>query len=330
MSDIDFVVTWVDSSDENWLQQFKSYKFIESGDSSDVRFRNWDNFYFWFRGVEKFAPWVRKVHLITSGHLPEWLNTNHQKLNIIKHEDYIDSKFLPTFNSVVIENNIPLIDDISDKFVLFNDDFFITGPISPERFFQQDLPCDMAVINALSGDGNSAIIMNMLALINSNYDKRDVINNNLHKWYNFRYGIHILKNFLLIPWPHFTGFVEPHMPQPYLKSKMKKIFKRYNSEFMETNKFRFRNKSNINHYLYRYEHLVSGEFYPYNVYQDVSYHDVSDENYIKICEDIKLNDCKIKVINDSNMEDFIAIKNAINEALYSIFPEKCSFETDVL
>lgn len=326
MIEIDFVVTWVDNTDQNWVCNYNKYRKLELGDSSSVRFRNWNNFHYWLRGVEKFAPWVRKVHLVTAGHLPKWLNVNHEKLNIIKHEEYIENEYLPTFNSVVIENSIHLVEEISEKFVLFNDDFFITSPVDPERFFKNELPCDMAVQNALSGDGNSAMIMNMLSLINANYNKRDVVYRNLTKWFNLTYKEHLLKNILLAPWPNFTGFVEPHMPQPYLKSSMRLSYEKYKSSFMSTNKYKFRNNSNINHYLFRYEQLMSGNFIPSDIYSGVRYYDVNECNFLNVCEDIESNRNEIVVINDSNMNDFDMICESINNSFSKIFPEKSSFE----
>lgn len=33
--------------------------------NSDKAYREWGTFKYWFRGVEKFAPWVNKVYLVT-------------------------------------------------------------------------------------------------------------------------------------------------------------------------------------------------------------------------------------------------------------------------
>ncbi len=89
---IDFVITWVDGSDKAWQQEKR--KFEPAGgrqdasvDNAKERYRDWGNLRYWFRGVEKYAPWVRKVHFITWGHLPTWLNTVHPKLHIVRHED---------------------------------------------------------------------------------------------------------------------------------------------------------------------------------------------------------------------------------------------------
>ena len=69
----------------------------------EERYRNWENLQYLFRGIEKFAPFVNKVHFITEGHLPKWLNVNHPKLNIVKHSEYIPEVFLPTFSAIPID-----------------------------------------------------------------------------------------------------------------------------------------------------------------------------------------------------------------------------------
>ena len=107
---IDFVIIWVDGNDKQWQAEKAKYdgKTVTNA-NSEVRFRDWDNLQYWFRGVEKFAPWVNKIHFVTWGHLPKWLDTTNPKLNIVNHKDYIPSKYLPTFNSHTIELNLSLI-----------------------------------------------------------------------------------------------------------------------------------------------------------------------------------------------------------------------------
>ena len=70
---VDFVVTWVDSNDKKW-QEEKELNFKEQFNSpllnDESKYRDWDFFRFWFRAVEANAPWVNKIHLVTSGHVP--------------------------------------------------------------------------------------------------------------------------------------------------------------------------------------------------------------------------------------------------------------------
>ena len=126
---IDFVILWVDGNDKKWLEQKNSYT-NKTEEIKKSRFRDWDLLKYWFRGVEKYAPWVNKIFFVTWGHIPSWLDTKNPKLEIVKHSDFIPPKYLPTFNSNVIELNLHRILNLSEKFVLFNDDVFIIYKLS--------------------------------------------------------------------------------------------------------------------------------------------------------------------------------------------------------
>ena len=60
---IDFVVLWVDGSDPKWISKKSKYTQSDCTEGNTIaRYRDWDIFKYWFRGVEKYAPWVRKIH----------------------------------------------------------------------------------------------------------------------------------------------------------------------------------------------------------------------------------------------------------------------------
>ena len=90
---------WVDGNDPEWQKEKNNYDKKDNADGSIVRYRDWDLLQYWFRGVEKFAPWVNKVYFITWGHLPKWLDTSNPKLVIVNHKDYIPEEYLPTFSA---------------------------------------------------------------------------------------------------------------------------------------------------------------------------------------------------------------------------------------
>lgn len=127
---IDIVIPWVDGNDMEWKQLRNEYlkqagKIIDQA-SLNVRYRDWDNLQYIFRGIEKFMPWVNRIHFITCGHLPDWINLDHPKLNIVKHEDFIPNEYLPTFNSNAIEINICRIPDLAEHYINFNDDTLLS------------------------------------------------------------------------------------------------------------------------------------------------------------------------------------------------------------
>lgn len=135
---IDFVITWVNGNDPIWRAKFHQYSKLNIGDKRDVRFRDWDLLRYWFRGIDSFAPWVRYIFFVTEGHVPDWLNIHAPKLKIVKHCDFIPEENLPLFNSRAIEVNLHRIPELSEKFVYFNDDFFIIDKLDASFFLKKD------------------------------------------------------------------------------------------------------------------------------------------------------------------------------------------------
>ena len=93
-SPIDFVVPWVDDSDPKWLQERNIYASqagisLNDCDNGNERYRDWNIFQYWFRAVEKYAPWVRNVYLVTNGNIPKWINPDAPKLKLVSHAEYI-------------------------------------------------------------------------------------------------------------------------------------------------------------------------------------------------------------------------------------------------
>ena len=100
---IDFVVLWLDPTDSRWQESFAHYSPNAKGRKENARFRDLDIFHYWFRAVEKYAPWVNKVFLITNGKFPDWINKDCPKLELVNHEDYMPTDILPVFNASCIE-----------------------------------------------------------------------------------------------------------------------------------------------------------------------------------------------------------------------------------
>ena len=135
---IDFVVTWVDGSDPSWIAKKNQYS-TQAGSykksmSSQKAYRDWGTFKYWFRGVEKFAPWVNHIYLVTDNQVPTWLSTKSTKLTVVDHRDFIPGEYLPTFNSNAIEANIHRIKGLSEHFVIFNDDTYLTSTVKPDDY----------------------------------------------------------------------------------------------------------------------------------------------------------------------------------------------------
>jgi hypothetical protein len=329
MKKIDFVITWVDGNDPKWLEEFERYSSKNNQiDISKERYRHWDNLHFWFRGVEKFAPWVNKIHFVTWGHVPNWLNTVHPKLNIVKHDDYLDKNNLPVFNSHPIEVNIHKIKGLTEKFVYFNDDMFIINKIPPTYFFKNDLPRDTAASNVISIGEIEHILVNNLRIINKYFIKRDQTKKYIFKWLNLKYGLHVFKTLFLSQWKQYTGFYDPHQAQPYLKSTFEAVWLKEREILEITSQSKYRNMTDVNQYLFRYWQLVTGNFEPIGD-QEKKYIDLkSKADCINAAKLIGLSKYNLICLNDKfeNSLDFESSSLLINTAFNKILPNKSSYE----
>ncbi|MBR2289905.1 MAG: Stealth CR1 domain-containing protein [Clostridia bacterium] len=329
MEKIDFVILWVDGSDEKWLQEKSKYNAENAVSDSSEKFRDWDNLKYWFRGVEKYAPWVNNIFFITYGHLPTFLNVNHPKIKIINHKDYIDEKYLPTFNSNVLDLNIHRISGLSEKFVYFNDDVFIINDVVESDFFEGDMVKEEfseGPITPLINDNFAYTMFNNVGIVNKYYDKKACISKNKNKLFNFKYGVtNNLRTILCTPYKKFVGFGNPHICMPLKKEYVKRIWNVEHELCEDTCKNKFRNKNDITLYLARYFQLLDGMFIPRSK-KFGAYYSVSTDNST-IIKDIIEQKHKIICINDTKKKiDFEKEKNEINIAFEKILPEKSSFE----
>lgn len=90
------------------------------------------------RSVWKFAPWVRKIFIVTNGQIPAWLNVQHPRIHLIPHETiFANLSHLPTFSSPAIEANLHRIPGLSDHFMYLNDDVMFGRAITPSDFYTQ-------------------------------------------------------------------------------------------------------------------------------------------------------------------------------------------------
>lgn len=142
---IDLVYLWVDGSDkkwraekDKWLEIIKGQKPVYTDAAIDARWRDNGELKYSLRSVDMFAPWVNHIYIITGfGQVPEWLNTAHPKITIIPHEQIFPSDALPTFNATAIEMCIPNIPNLSEHFLLMNDDLFFNRALSPRYFYDR-------------------------------------------------------------------------------------------------------------------------------------------------------------------------------------------------
>lgn len=58
---------------------------LESESVRRNRFADNDELRYSLRSLERFAPWIRNVFLVTNGQIPRWLNVEHPRLRLVQH-----------------------------------------------------------------------------------------------------------------------------------------------------------------------------------------------------------------------------------------------------
>lgn len=328
----DFVVTWVDGNDPEWIREREKYREDATQDACPARYRDWGMLKYWFRAVEKFAPWVHRVHFVTYGHVPEWMDTSCMDLNIAVHGDFIPGKYLPTFNSHTIELNLHRIRGLADQFVYFNDDMFLVSPVTEDYFFKDGMPRDEFILDAVyfAPDSAGAYNGNCLELINKNFSLKK-----MKKKYGFLqvyypgYGLeNLLRNIFMMRFPWYPGFHYNHLPTSTLKATMEEVWKREYAAMDRTCADRFRSKRNVSPWLFKYWQLASGNFVPRNPGSGKVFHMKGASGAADAADALTSGRYKMICINDTaKTKNFEVQKEAIIQAFEMLLPEKSRFES---
>lgn len=140
---VDVVYTWVDGTDPAWQARMREVlrvvdpTAINETATSDSRFATRDELRYSLRSLEMYAGWVRRVHLVTDGQVPAWLDTDHPRIRVVDHRDiFTDPSVLPVFNSHAIESQLHHVPGLADRYLYLNDDVFFGRPVEPELFFE--------------------------------------------------------------------------------------------------------------------------------------------------------------------------------------------------
>ncbi|WP_026507424.1 stealth family protein [Butyrivibrio sp. MC2013] len=334
---IDIVIPWVDGNDSNWIEEKKTWSYksalsISDDCNSQIRYADWDNLKIWFRSIEKCLPWIDHIFFITWGHIPKFLKTDNPKLRIIKHDDYIPDAYLPTFNSNTIEMNTWRIKELSDSFILFNDDSFVLEPLEINYYFKNNMVCDESIETPIMPVDVGSVSeyachtkANNIILLNKHFNKRQVQQRYHDLWFSPVYGDLLERNERLSYWNNFCGFHDPHLPNAIKKSTMKAVWEAEYEALDAASKNRFRSHNDISWFLVRYWQFCTGDFVPRRALGKNLL--ITDDNYKEIADIIRNRQYPVICLSEAfDMNRFDEIKETINSAFESIFPEKSSFE----
>lgn len=240
---IDVVFTWVDNTDKTWQKQYQIASQALNDDiglyaKDTARFENHNELYYSVYSVLQHLKWVNRIFIVTDNQIPDWLTEiNNSKITIINHEQIINDKYLPTFNSHVIEAHLHKIPNLSENFIYFNDDVFVAQPLPKEHFF--------------SPNGNASIFIANKSL--STMKKKGVMTSTLFACFNCQ---NLLKN-------TYQAHIDTTLVHTYIplkKSYYEKAWQLYGNEIQAflPNKFRNNNDLNLASFLVPYLMYLNG------------------------------------------------------------------------
>ena len=330
---VDIVIPWVDGSDPVWKQDKERYVLSigKSEGNQESKYRDWELLRFWFRSIERNMDWINKVHFITYGHLPEWLNTSNAKLNIVAHGDYIPDKYLPTFNSHVIELNVHRIPDLAERFVYMNDDTFILDRVDRSIFFDDHgMPRQMMKIMCLDNydpDVDFCIIdFNNMGLINRNFSIHDF---DKRKLFSFKYDLRTNIRNMALPLSYvYPGFCQLHMPAPFLRSTFLEVWDKEERYLDKTCTHKFRHYKDVNQWLMQYWQLVKGDYTPINAAKYSKMFEIG-RNDEEMFTALKNHTYKMVCLNDSDSAiDFEKEKRQLIQIMKILYPKRSGYEKE--
>ena len=330
---VDFVVPWVDDTDEVWRQDKSRFANPEIKGNGVERYRDWGQFLYWFRAVEQYAPWVRKIHLITYGHVPSWLNQQHEELHIVRHSDFMPQEYLPVFSVNPIELNLHRIEGLSEHFVYFNDDVYLNRPVTKEDFFSGELPkyCGASVpLKNYGYNGPFAhMMLSNLGLINEHFDVYERIENHPERWFNKQYKAYWKYHRWAYRENYLFGMYYPHLGSPMRKSTMQKVWDAFPEELDATCRRRFRSALDVQQQIFHLWDIMSGEYDPVGTdYYGRHFGHLSTQ-MDEVERAFSEGKCRMICPNDSvdiTNENYEQIKKRLDEILSKKFPEKSSYE----
>ena len=234
---IDLVYLWCNLDDPNFKQRKESFlkgQIIDKEANNVCRFTDNGELKYSLRSVELYAPWVNKIYIVTDNQIPNWLNLDNPKIEIINQNDILPQSAIPCFNSIAIEHSIKNIPNLEEHFIYANDDMFFNLPTEPEFFFNKK-GCPI-----------------------SRFRKK-----RKKRYYTiYEYALNNAENLIYKKFKINLNFEPHHNIDAYLKSEVINCYETFKSEIDKTINSHFRNKENVERAIYQkyFVAVKKGEF----------------------------------------------------------------------
>ncbi|MDZ7823623.1 MAG: hypothetical protein U5K75_05970 [Ahrensia sp.] len=228
------VITWVDGSNpkyeairDQFQEEVERSEPLSENATNPHRWAHNDELFYCLSSIHNHAPWIDVIWIVTNGQKPSIKNLPDaltEKIKFVFHDELFAGlvDVLPTFNSLAIESLLWKIDGLSERFVYFNDDVFLTSPIEPE-----DLFLDNNVVLRGGWRDFSAMISD-----SEQYHQPAFFNHYLQ-----------INAAAMLDYKAEHLFSTAHVAHPMRRSMFQKLYTEHEADFLRNASFRFRDIS---------------------------------------------------------------------------------------
>lgn len=239
--EIDVVFTFVDASDVNWQKKINTYldnKVNWKTTKQYTAYNSVNEIEFAVKSILKYAKFVRNIYIVTDNQIPVFLKDKQKakkdfsNVFIVDHKTIFEGyhQYLPTFNARSIATMLHRIPNLSEHFLVFNDDFLLLKNVQEKDFFI---------------DGKTVLRGFWSSLDENVLSKK--IKQSYIKFFQFKKrnkAGHFKAQQLAAKKLGFTKFFKTqHIPFPTKKSTLKNYFNKNKEDFENNIKYRFRHST---------------------------------------------------------------------------------------
>ena len=136
--EIDLVLFYEDSSDSEWLNKLSAYVGMPLiADPYDEEKLKWC-----LKSIDSNLFWINKIFLVVpnKNQLPDWI----AGVNSVEYNDFLPKELINCVSPTVAKLFVHRIPDLSNNFLLMDNNCFVLKRLSEEQFFAAGMPQVMA------------------------------------------------------------------------------------------------------------------------------------------------------------------------------------------
>ncbi|RNL81670.1 glycosyltransferase [Halostreptopolyspora alba] len=87
------------------------------------------------RSIAMFAPWIRRIFVVTTGPVPDWLDTSHPEITVVRRHDPSGGGTPPMFDAAGLDRGLHTVAGLGEHLVYLAGGVVVGRLLGPDRFF---------------------------------------------------------------------------------------------------------------------------------------------------------------------------------------------------